>query len=143
MEFTEALAVLWCCVTYWLGGQTLPVFNRGFKSIRRYVMPIGLCIFLVVLGVMVEKVILACLFLSLATHLGYQNKVWKYAACGLALGVPTLFISYPTFNWMMLIPMIFHTLYGWVSLRFNVFRWAFVAEIMGIGIGIAYVTSIT
>ena len=142
-EFISALAILWCSVTYWLGGQELPYYDRGFKWIRRYLMPLGLSIFLIVLHAVWWKAILACLGLSGATHLGYKDKVWRFAISGLLMGAPALILCWPHFNWMVGFPFTYHTAYGAISLRYDRFRWAFTGELVGIGIGLAYVTSAT
>lgn len=153
-EFLSALAVLWCSVTYWLGGQEIPWTKRGYKWIRRYVMPIGLCIFLIVLHAIWWKAVLACTGLSGATHLGYGVKdsnakfaklkaVFAYAYTGLLMGGFAWILCYPHWNWMIGFPFTYHTAYGAISLKWDRFRWAFVGELVGIGIGIAYITSLS
>lgn len=142
-EFLKAITVIFCITTYWLGGQTVAFFDRGFKFIRRYIMPAGLCLFLIALGAVWWKAVLACGLLCAATHIGYQSRVWKYAMTGFLMGAPALILSYPRFNWMAFFPMTYHTAYGYISLKFNRFSWAFVAIAMGMGIGFAYVTSAT
>lgn len=138
-EFESAITVIWCGVTYWLGGQELPWFKRGFKWIRRFVMPLGLCFSLITFGgILPRTAILACSLFSATAHPGYQNKLWKYALTGLLMGLPALLIDV---NVLCLLPMAFHTIYGLLSLKMNKFRWSFVGILMGIAIGIAYVSS--
>jgi hypothetical protein len=141
-EFISAIGVLWCSITYWAGGQELPFFNRGFKWIRRYAMPLGLCAVLIWLGAIWWKAVLACLGLSAATHIGYQDKWYKFTLTGLAMGAPAFILSFPDFNWLVGLPCSYHTAYGLISLKNNRFQWAWVALLMGTGIGIAYISSI-
>lgn len=140
-EFNKCLIVLWCAIHYWLGGQELPFFGRGFKMARRYIMPLGLWIMLLAFtpksggNPVVLKASLACLALSLATHLGYKASLLRYAVVGLALGVGSLIIK-P--YWTFLLPCVFHTALGYASLRDNRFQWGYVAILTGASIGIAY-----
>lgn len=140
-ELYQSLAVIWCSVTYWLGGFEIPWTKRGYKVIRRYIMPAGLCVFLILLGALWWKAFFSCVLLSGATHVGYQNKWWKFALVGFLFSVPALILSWPTFNWMAFFPFTYHLAYGIISLRFNRFSWSFVALLTGTGIGLAYVTS--
>lgn len=140
-EFEKCLIVLWCAIHYWLGGQELPFFGRGFKWVRRYIMPLGLLIMLFVftpnIGVneVGLRVFLACLALSLATHLGYKASLLRYAVVGLALGLGSLIIN-P--SWTFILPCVFHTMLGYASLKDNRFQWGYVAILTGASIGIAY-----
>ena len=137
-EFLAALAVLWCALTYWLGGQELPFVNRGYKWLRRFVLPGGLVIFTLALGAPWWKALLACAGLCGALHLGYQNKVWKYAMTGALMGLPSLILG---LWWTAALPALFHTVFGIVSLKDNRFRWgAYVGVLVGASIGIAYTT---
>jgi len=138
-EFIAASAVLWCSVTYWLGGQEIPIAKRGFKWIRRFVMPAGLAVFLMVLGAVWWKALLACALLSAATHIGYQSKLWKYTFSAVCMAAPSLILG---FHWTVVLPITYHTAYGAISLHDNKFRWAYVGLLMGTGIGIAYVSAL-
>ena len=143
-EFLSALAVLFCSTCYFLGGQENPWTKKGFgKWIRRYVLPAGLCIFLIALDAPWWKACLSCVGLSGALHIGYQNKIWKFAASGLLMGLPAIILCRPNSNWMVFLPMIFHTIFGAISLKWNRFMWgAFVGTLMGTGISIAYLSSL-
>ena len=137
-EFIACSTVLWCVATYWLGGQELPLVNRGFKWIRRYLLPIGVFLGFLALKILYWKVVVACIFLGAALHLGYQNKVWKYALIGFCVAIPRLILG---FHWTFFLPVIFHTLFGYLSLRDNKFRWGYVALLMGSAIGICYLSA--
>jgi len=140
-EFIAASGVLWCIITYWLGGQEIPFINQGFKWIRRFAMPIGMFFILWYLGSPVILGAIACALLCLGTHLGYRNKVWLYALTGLAMGLPALLLSQFTLTSLLisLIPCLVHTGLGYLSLRLNKFSWSFVALAMGWAIGVTYV----
>ena len=134
----------------------MPIIERGEKWIRRFLMPAILSVFLIVLGASWQRAVIACALLSAATTLPYGDglankisvkynrvaRIFLYAISGLAMGFPALIVSYPRFNWLVLLPSIYHTVYGAISLYYNRFSWAFVATLMGMGIGIAYVTSV-
>lgn len=139
MEWKAAWTVLWCTVTYWLGGQEFPMFGRGFKWIRRFLLPVGLFVGLVMLGAAWPKAALACAGLSMALHLGYGSNVARYALAGLAMGLPSLLLGW---HWTAVLPMAFHVGYGWISLKDDKFRWAYVGLLMGVGIGIAYTCAV-
>jgi len=134
-EFISALIVLWCAATYWLGGQEIPWTGRGYKWIRRFVLPVGLFIGLLFLGAVWWKAGLACGLLCGALHPGYQAKLWKYALTGVAMGAPSLIFG---LHWTAALPMIFHTVFGFISLKQNPFSWSFVAILVGVSIGISY-----
>lgn len=138
-EFIAALTVLWCAVTYWLGGQEIPGLNRGFKWIRRYLLPAGLWMGLLLLGAIWWRGLLACVGLSMALHLGYGSSVVRYFLSGVAMALPSLIIG---FHWTVVLPITYHTIYGMISLKDNKFRWAYVGLLMGVGLGIAYTTAI-
>lgn len=144
-EVVGGVAVLWCAMTYWLGGQELPGLNRGFKWIRRFAMPLGLFFALLVLSS--ERTLQSSLHIGLcmallsgACHFGYQASVWKYALVGLLLGLPAVVLLHP--HWTSLLPCVFHAGFGIVSLKDNKFGWSMVAILTGTSIGIAYVTSV-
>ena len=138
-EFISCLTVLWCSVTYWLGGQELPLIGRGYKWIRRFGLPIGLFIGLCILGAVWWKAAIACTLLSAALHIGYQNRVWKYTASAICMAGPSLILGW---HWTLVLPITYHTAYGAISLRDNKFRWVYVGLLMGIGIGICYVSAL-
>jgi len=138
-EFVSALTVLWCSITYWLGGQEIPGLDRGYKWIRRFGLPAGLCLGLIILGATWWKVLIACVLLSAALHVGYQAKVWKYTFSAALMAAPSLILG---FHWTIVLPITYHTAYGVISLRDNKFRWAYVGLLMGVGIGIAYTCAI-
>lgn len=142
MEFAKALTVLFCAASYWLGGQELPVLHRGYKWIRRYLMPAGLCAGLILMGATGWKAVASCALLSIATHVGYGTSIPMLSITGLLMGLPAAILSFPLLNWMVGLPFIFHTAFGIVSVQFNRFVWAYVGLLMGLGIGIAYVTSL-
>ena len=117
-----------------MGGQEIPGLFRGFKAVRRYVMPVGM------FGLLYNEapllgLLLALLSLSAATHIGYQNKVWKFALTGALFSLPSLLMG---FSVGVFLPPLFHTLFGSLSLRYNGFKWAFVGILTGISIGICY-----
>ena len=137
-EWNQSLLVIWCAVTYWLGGQEIPGLFRGFKAVRRYLMPAGMY------GLLFGKsgslgLILAVIGLSAATHTGYQNKVWKYALTGALFSLPSLLLGYSVGVYL---PPLFHVFFGSLSLRYNGFKWAFVGILTGISIGICYAMAI-
>jgi len=134
-EFIISCAVIFCGVSYWLGGQEIPWTKRGYKWLRRFLLPIGLFIFLIVLGAIWWKALIACVGLSAALHLGYQSSLIKYALCGLAYGLPALIFG---FQWTIFLPAAFHTLFGSISLRDNNFKWSYIAILEGISIGVCY-----
>lgn len=134
----NVIIVLYCAITYWLGGQTLPYFNRGYKWIRRYALPIGLLIYLITQGNSVPQSIIACVGLSIALHIGYGDKIAMYALTGLLMGIPAA-VLYPSFSWLIFLPCAVHTFFGYLSLRINKFGWAYVALLTGASIGIAYI----
>lgn len=135
MEFAQALTVLWCSVTYWLGGQELPFVKRGFKQIRRYGLPIGLMLALWYMGADRDKACLACIGLSVALHIGYQSSLAKYAVTGSVMALPSLILG-P--SWALWLPVLCHPGLGYASLKDNRFKWAFVALLQGASIGICY-----
>lgn len=135
-EFAQALTVLWCAATYWLGGQELPILNRGYKQIRRYVMPVGLMLALWYMGADRDKACLACIGLSVACHVGYQANLLKYALTGVLMALPSLVLG-P--SWALWLPMLSHAGFGYASLKDNRFKWAFVAIIQGASIGLCYI----
>lgn len=92
------------------------------------------------MGAQPVKVICAMTLLSVATHLGYQNKWWKFTLIGAALSTPSLLIGA---HWTVVLPITYHTAYGIISLRDNRFKWAFVGILMGVGVGIAYVAPLS
>jgi len=129
------IPIIWCSLTYWLGGQTLPYFNRGFKWLRRYLLPIGLCTFLITQGSSPIHSIIACVGLSISFHIGYGDKLAMYALSGLMMGLPSVALGN---TWFALLPCLFHTVFGYLSLKFNSFNWAYVALLVGASIGITY-----
>jgi hypothetical protein len=141
-EFVGGLTILWVSATYWLGGQEIPGLKRGYKWIRRFLMPAGLACGLVLISginASIWKPILASALLCLATHIGYQSNPWKFILAGLCFGVPSLILG---FQWTFLLPCAFHGTLGMVSLRDNKFGWSFVALMTGASIGIAYVYAV-
>lgn len=133
-EWSQALMVLWCAFTYWLGGQEIPGLFRGFKAVRRYLMPVGM------FGLLYNQapllsLIFALLTLSLALHIGYQNKLWKFLLTGALFSLPSLLLGCSV---GILLPPLFHTLFGAISLRDNKFKWAYVGILTGASIGICY-----
>ena len=134
-EIVQVLAVVWCGITYWLGGQQLPYFNRGFKAIRRFILPIGLFVFLLILGSVWWKSAIACVLLSGALHMGYGTSLLRYAVAGLLMALPSLILGW---HLVILLPILSHTLFGYWSLRDNNFRWALVGLLQGISVGLAY-----
>lgn len=155
-EFLSALTLFWCSITYWMGGQGFPKRGlswlkseswasdntEGRKWIRRFLLPIGLCIFLVALGAVWWKAALACSLLCAALHLGYGSEWQMFASTGFLMGLPAEILCWPQLNWMILLPCAFHTGYGLLSLKFNRFQWAWVAQLMGFAIAIAYLSSV-
>ena len=138
-EFVSSLTVLWCTVTYWLGGQQIPWTGKGYLWIRRVLMPIGLCAGLIFLGVVPYKASIACILLSAATHLGYQDKIWKFFATAACMSAPSVIIGY---HWTVFLPIFVQPFFGWISLKDPRFKWAYVALLMGASLGIAYVAAI-
>ena len=138
-EFISALAILWAAVFYWLGGQALPYFNRGFKWLRRFVLPLGLAIFLITLGAPWWKSLLSCAGLCAALHIGYGTSLFRYLLAGCVIALPSAILG---LHWTIILPPIFHTLFGYLSLKDNRFGWNAVAILMGTAIGITYITTI-
>lgn len=138
-EFISALIIIWCSVNYWLGGQEIPWTHKGYKAIRRFFMPAGLCLGLTILGAEYWRAIAACSLLCAATHIGYQNKWWKFALTAIAMALPSLILG---FRWTIILPVLHHTIYGFISLRDNRFRWGYVGLLMGIAIGICYICAL-
>ena len=139
MEFLSASAVITSSLLYWLGGQEIPIVNRGYLFVRRYVLPIVLAGFLIATGGLWWKVIIACTLLCGSLHLGYKSSLWRYALTGLLMGLPSLIISK---SFYCVIPCLTHTLFGYISLKNNRFKWAYVAIIQGLAIGICYTLSV-
>lgn len=141
-EFIGASTILWCIVTYWAGGQQLPVLGKGFKWIRRFGLPIGLFIGLAWLRPDIWYLaLLACTLLCGALHLGYNTNLWLLPVTGLAMGAPALVLG--GFGaWeigVACLPMLVHTIAGLLSRTSNRFGWSWVALAMGWAIGVAYV----
>lgn len=146
LEFTAACIVLWCTVTYWLGGQELPIFDRGYKWIRRFVLPAGLLVGLCLLASMQGTLLItfpyaafACAALTGVFHLGYRNHLWKYALTGALMGAPSLLLGV---HWTCVLPLACHVGLGYASLKDNRFMWCMVALALGMSIGIAYVVPV-
>lgn len=134
-EFISSLAILFTSATYFLGGQELPYFNRGFKWIRRFLLPLGLFLFMVYLGGHFASSLVSCLLLSVALHLGYQDKLYKFFWTGLLMGLPSILIG---FYWTAFLPAVAHTLFGWISFKDNNFKHAWTGLAVGFCVGIAY-----
>jgi len=139
-EFITGLTVVLCGLFYWLGGQEVPWTRRGYKWIRRFVLPVVLCVALIYLGAAWHKALAACSGLCVALHVGYQTHLWKYAITGAFMGACALIVS-PQIDlrWLItLLPAVFHTGFGLLSLKDNKFGWAIVAVLMGVSIGTVY-----
>ena len=136
MEFAKSLTVIWCIITYWLGGQTIPKTGKGYIWIRRYVMPIGLYLALLYMQMPAKESLIACVLLAAATHVGYGGSVVRFAISGALMGVPSMIIG--TTIEVALLPMLIQTVFGFISLKNNKFDWAYVAILVGASIGIAY-----
>jgi hypothetical protein len=141
-EFVAATAVGWCILCYWLGGQEIPGLKRGYKWIRRFGLPAGLCIGLLALKPEAWYLVApACGLLCGALHLGYNTNLWLLPLTGLAMGAPALMLG--TFTVAQLVwavcPALMHLGLGLISRHDNKFVWALVALAMGYVIGVAYV----
>jgi len=142
-EFWKAVLVLWCAVMYWLGGQEIPWTKRGYKFFRRFAMPIGLALGLIfLLGGPWYRVIPACVLLGAGCHLGYGTEIWKLPLTAAAMVSGVLVLYLPVIPpWWVGIPITYHTAYGIMSRRYPKFVWAYVAVLMGVGLGIAYTSA--
>lgn len=96
-----------------LGGTKIPILDKGYKWIRRFLFPFTMYWLLVWHGGFAQwQVLGSSLVLCGVLHLGYGDKTpwWEKALVGISYGLPSLFLGFT--YWVFITPVIFLALFA-------------------------------
>lgn len=133
-ELLMIAVMAWGGVCFALGGTEIPWTGKGYKWIRRQVMPLGFAVLAYFLGLVWWKCVIF-LVLSMFLRAGYgdSSPYWKKILVFIAYGLPSLVIGFSW--WVVITPVVLTLLFmasNWKPLATTVFwkAWEFLAGVL-------------